>query len=395
MAIADDIHTKVVRWPSGRNEPSAAVVHAVGTPLLLAGEGRRRGERKSSGICLRMFLHRIAMLAAVLCTLLGIGVLPVSAQATLDAVRQRGELLCGVSEGIAGFSAQDAQGIWTGLDVDFCRALAAAIFNDPGKVSFVPLSPEGRFASLVSGAVDVLSRNTTWTLTREATMGIQFAAVTYYDGQGFMVRKSQERSSARELDGANICVQSGTTTELNLDDYFSVNGIAYTKISVPSSTQAVQAYAEGRCDVLTSDIGQLYAARQLLPAPDENVVLPDIISKEPLGPAVRASDASWLNIVKWTHNAMVYAEELGVSRANIDEEMNANGAEIKRLLGIHPGLGHALGLPDDWAARIIRHVGNYGESFARNLGSESNLHIPRGFNDLWTRGGLQYAPPFR
>jgi general L-amino acid transport system substrate-binding protein len=334
-------------------------------------------------------------LAAPVWALLAAGTLPAPAQTTLDAVRGRGELLCGVSEGIAGFSAQNAEGIWTGFDVDFCRALAAGIFDDPSKVVYVPLSPAAGFAALVSGAVDILSANLTWTLAREATMGIQFAAVTYYDVQGFMVRRSRGAASARDLDGASICVESGTTLELNLQDYFAVSGMAYDKVSLSGPEQAVSAYSEGRCDVLSSDAGHLYAVRRLLPAPDEHAILPDIISKEPLGPAVRADDPGWLNLVKWTHYAMVDAEELGVSSANLEESKNSGGAEAKRLLGIYGGLGQALGLPRDWAARIIRDVGNYGESFERNLGVESSLGIPRELNRLWSQGGLQYAPPFR
>lgn len=344
---------------------------------------------------LHTLLLSFATLAASVCALFAVGVQPASSQTTLETVQRRGELLCGVSEGIAGFSAQNTEGVWTGLDVDFCRALAAAIFNDPSKVTFIPLGPEGRFASLVSGAVDVLSQNTTWTLARDTTMGILFATVTYYDGQGFMVRKSRGVTSARELHGASICVLAGTTTELNLDDYFGVNDVDFSKVSASSPAQAVSAYSEGRCDVLTGDVGQLYGARLLLPAPDDQIILPDVISKEPLGPAVRADDVPWLNLVKWTHYAMVDAEELGITQANLEESVNSGGAAIKRLLGVYAGLGQALGVSDDWAVRIVRHVGNYGESFERNLGTGSGLGIPRGLNRLWTEGGLQYAPPFR
>lgn len=332
---------------------------------------------------------------SVLALALALAAFPAAAQATLKAVQERGQLRCGVSGGVPGFSEKNAQGVWTGLDADLCRALAAAIFDDPSKITFIPLSPENRFAALVSGSVDVLSRNTTWTLAREATMGLQFAAVTYYDGQGFMVRRSRGATSARNFDGARICVQTGTTTELNLEDYFDAGKINYTKVSMPSTAEAVRAYSDGRCDVLTSDIGQLYAARARLSAPDEHVVLPEVISKEPLGPAVRSGDIPWLNLVKWTHYAMVDAEELGISQASLGQAMESDRAEVRRLLGTYAALGQALGLTNDWAARIIHHVGNYGESFDRNLGEGSKLGIPRGFNRLWTQGGLQYAPPFR
>jgi general L-amino acid transport system substrate-binding protein len=345
----------------------------------------------------------LAAFAAAVSVSLALAAHPATAQTTpqvfregtLKTIERRGELRCGVSGGLPGFSVQDEKGGWSGLDVDFCRALAAAIFDDPSKVAFAPLPPGDRFAALVAGAVDVLARNTTWTLAREATMGIAFAAVNYYDGQGFMARKGRGRENVDQLGGAKICVQSGTTTELNLDDYFSVRKAAYEKIAAPNMAEAMGAYADGRCDVIASDVGQLFGLRVLLDAPDEHVILPDVISKEPLAPAVRVDDAAWLNVVKWTHFAMVEAEELGVSQATLDQAMESEKAETQRLLGSSAGLGQALDLPSDWAARIIRHVGNYGETFDRNVGDGSTLKIPRGLNRLWTAGGLQYSPPFR
>lgn len=318
-----------------------------------------------------------------------------AAQGTLKAVQERGAVRCGVSEGLPGLSAKDAKGQWTGLDVDLCRALAAAIFDDPSKVVFTPLSTEKRFVALASGDIDVLSRNTTWTLTREAGLGMQFAAVTYYDGQGFMVRSSRGATSPSQLDGARICVESNTTTELNLQDFFRINKIRYEELAFPRAEEALRAYDEGRCDVLTGDVAQLHSERLQLKTPDEHAILPDVISKEPLGPAVHEGDDQWLNLVKWTHFAMVNAEELGVSQKTLPQAIESDRAEIKRLLGGYAALGEALGLSNDWAARIIRHVGNYGEVFERNLGTGSRLAIPRGLNRLWSDGGLQYAPPMR
>jgi general L-amino acid transport system substrate-binding protein len=341
-------------------------------------------------------------LAITACTLLATSLpsaaqttLPSAAQTTLQAVKARGEVRCGVSEGLPGLSARDENGQWSGFDVDMCRALAAAIFDDPTKVAFTPLSTEKRFAALASGEIDVLSRDTTWTLTREAGLGMEFAAVTYYDGQGFMVRKNRGATSVAQLDGAKICVDSNSTTQLNLEDHFHVNRIKYEEVAVPTVREAVRAYDEGSCNVLTGDVVQLYSERLQLKQPDEHVILSEVISKEPLGPAVHQGDDQWLNLVKWTHFAMVNAEELGVSQKTLSQATESDKAEIRRLLGIYAALGEALGLSNDWAVRIIRHVGNYGEVFERNLGSGSNLAIPRGLNRLWTDGGLQYAPPMR
>ena len=314
---------------------------------------------------------------------------------TLKAVQGRGTLTCGVSQGIIGFSAPSESGQWSGFDVDFCRALAAAIFQDVGRVTFVPLAANERFQALQSGKVDVLSRNSTWTMSRETDLGLVFAAVTYYDGQGFMVRRARNVSSALELGDSRVCVQAGTTTEVNLADFFSANGMKFQLVSAASSDEAAKAYDSGRCDTLTSDVSQLYAARLRMTRPDDHLVLPDIISKEPLGPAVRQGDPQWLNIVKWTHFAMVNAEELGVSSRTIDDALRSTKPEVRRLLGAEGTYGEQIGLSRDWVVQIIRLVGNYGEVFDRNVGVKSPLAIARGVNQLWTMGGILYAPPIR
>jgi general L-amino acid transport system substrate-binding protein len=314
---------------------------------------------------------------------------------TLKAVKERGALVCGVSQGIYGFSAADANGNWNGFDVDLCRAVAAAIFNDAGRVRFIPLSATDRFATLQSGEIDLLARNSTWTMSRETDLSLSFAAVTYYDGQGFLVRNARNVTSALELEGTKVCVQGGTTTELNLADYFRANTMTHEQITLASASDARNAYDSGRCDVLTSDVSQLYGERLKLAHPEDHVVLPDVISKEPLGPAVRQGDDQWFNIVKWTHFAMINAEELGVSSKTIEEAMKSNKPDVRRLVGSEGNHGEQLGLTRDWVLRIITRVGNYGEVFERNLGVESRLTIPRGLNQLWTRGGIQYAPPIR
>jgi general L-amino acid transport system substrate-binding protein len=314
---------------------------------------------------------------------------------TLKAVKDRGTLVCGVSHGIYGFSAADEKGNWSGFDVDFCRAIAAAIFNDAGKVRFVPLSAEDRFARLRSSEVDVLSRNSTWTMSRETGLKLTFAAVTYYDGQGFLVRSARNATSGLELGGAKVCVQRGTTTELNLADYFRANQMKLEAVALPSADETLKAYDTGRCDVFTSDISQLHAERLKLAKPDEHVVLPDIISKEPLGPVVRQGDEQWFNIVKWTHFAMLNAEELGVTSKTVDEAVRSDKPDVKRLVGTEGNYGEELGLTNDWAVRIVKLVGNYGEAFERNVGTGSRLAIPRGINQLWDAGGIQYAPPIR
>jgi general L-amino acid transport system substrate-binding protein len=314
---------------------------------------------------------------------------------TLNAIKDRGQLICGANGTLAGFGLPDPQGNWTGFDVDFCRAIAAAIFNDPSKIKFVPLTAKDRFTALQSGEVDVLSRNTTWTLSRDTSLGLDFAAVTYYDGQGFMVRKSLKVTSALELNDAAVCVQQGTTTELNLADYFRANHMGLKTVTFATGDEALKAYESGRCDTYTTDSSGLYGERLKLAEPAEHLVLPEIISKEPLSPAVRHGDSQWTDIVRWTHFAMVDAEELGVSKANVDEKMKSDDPETRRMLGAEGQYGEALGLTNDWVYRIIKHVGNYGEVFERNVGQGSPLKIVRGLNALWTKGGLQYGPPFR
>jgi general L-amino acid transport system substrate-binding protein len=314
---------------------------------------------------------------------------------TLDAVKNRGQLNCGVNTALPGFSQPDRQGVWTGLDVDFCRAIAAAVLNDPQKVRFVPTSSVNRFATLQSGEVDVLARNVTWTSSRDTSLGFNFAPVNYFDGQGFMVRKSAGLKSAKELSGATVCVNQGSTTELNLADYFRANNLQLKVVSFPTGEESTKAYETGRCDSLTTDSSGLYAQRLTLANAAEHVILPEIISKEPLAPAVRHGDDQWLDIVKWTHYAMITAEELGVTKANVDEQLKSANPDVKRLLGTEGKHGEALGLTNDWAVRAIRAVGNYGESFERNVGVGSALKIERGLNALWTKGGLQYAPPIR
>jgi general L-amino acid transport system substrate-binding protein len=314
---------------------------------------------------------------------------------TLKAVKERGSLACGVSQGLYGFSAPDEKGGWSGFDVDFCRALAAAIFNDPGKVKYVPLNATERFPALKSNVIDVLSRNTTWTMSRETSLGLSFPAVTYYDGQGFLVRDALKAESALELGGKSVCTQTGTTTELNLAEYFGSNRMSYDLATFATADEAVKAYESGRCQVLTSDVSQLYGERLKLAKIADHVILPEIISKEPLGPAVRQGDEQWFNIVKWVHFAMVNAEELGVSSRTIDDALRSQKPEVKRLVGTDGDYGEQLGLTKDWAARIIRLVGNYEEVFERNVGTGSRLGIPRGINNLWSSGGIQYAPPIR
>jgi general L-amino acid transport system substrate-binding protein len=343
-------------------------------------------------------MNRVATAAigtiAVIAAVAGLVAAPAAAQ-TLKTVKERGTLLCGVGQGLVGFSIADDKGNWSGFDVDFCRALSAAIFNDPGKVKYVLLSANDRFGALTSGAIDVLSRNTTWTMSREIALGLSFAGVTYYDGQGFLIPSALNVETALELGGKSVCVQNGTTTELNVGDFFGANRMKYEKIALATADEALKAYESGRCNVLTSDISQLYAERLKLAKPGSHTILPDIISKEPLGPAVRQGDVQWFNIVKWAHFAMVNAEELGVSSATIDEALKSQKPDVKRLVGAEGDYGEKLGLTKDWAARIVRLVGNYDEVFERNVGTASRLGIPRGINNLWTNGGIQYAPPIR
>jgi general L-amino acid transport system substrate-binding protein len=334
------------------------------------------------------------MMSVALGAALGMVAGAASAQ-TLNQVKTRGVLQCGSNTGLAGFGQPDAQGNWTGLDVDFCRAIAAAIFNDAAKVKFVPLSAKDRFTALQSGEVDVLVRNTTWTMSRDTSLGLEFGPVNYYDGQGFMVRKKLKIASAMELSGASVCTQQGTTTELNLADFFRANKLKYEVVTFATSDETTKAYDAGRCDAFTTDASGLYSERLRLTNPDDHMVLPEIISKEPLGPAWRHGDNQWGDIVKWTHYAMLTAEELGVTKANVDEQLKSANPDVKRLLGTEGKFGEAIGLTNDWAYRVIKHVGNYGEVFEKNVGQGSRLKIARGVNALWNKGGLQYAPPIR
>lgn len=323
----------------------------------------------------------------------------VSAQAagagTLSEVRSRGELRCGVNTGLAGFAAPDDAGQWRGIDADFCRAVAAAIFGSGEKVKFVPLNAKERFTALQSGEVDLLSRNTTWTMSRDTSLGLTFTGVMYYDGQGFMVRKSLGLSKVEQLAGASICVQTGTTNEQNLADYFTTRNLSYRPVVFERLDEAISAYTTGRCDSFTTDSSQLISERTQLPNPGDSVMLPELISREPLGPAVRQGDDQWAGIVRWTHFAMLNAEADGVTQQNVDEMLKSPNPEIRRLLGLEGGFGAGLGLSNDWAVAILKAVGNYGESFERNLGSGSRLGIPRGLNALWKDGGLHYPPPIR
>ena len=338
-------------------------------------------------------MKRVAVVLGLTATL-GLASTAASAQ-VLKTVKERGTLACGVSQGLPGFSSPDDKGAWTGLDVDLCRAIAAAIFNDASKIKFVPLTANARFTALQSGEVDVLSRNTTWTSSRDTSLGFNFAAITYFDGQGFMVKKSLKVNSALELNGASICTQSGTTTEANAADYFRANNMKYEVVKFETADEAIKAYDSGRCDGFTSDVSQLYSMRLKLTAMNDHVVLPEVISKEPLGPVVRQGDDQWFDVVKWVHFAMINAEELGVSSKSVDEAMKSPQPEIKRLLGLEGAYGEQLGLTKDWVVRIVKLVGNYGEILEKNVGSGSKLGIARGLNRLWTKGGIQYAPPVR
>jgi general L-amino acid transport system substrate-binding protein len=313
----------------------------------------------------------------------------------LKAVQDRGALNCGVSEGLYGFSARDSNGNWSGFDVDLCRAIAAAIFNDVSKINYVPLDANRRFEALQSGSIDVLSRNTTWTMSREIELGLTFAATDYYDGQGFLIPRAMGKETALDLDGVKICVQTGTTTELNLADYFGANKMKYEVIASTTLEGAIKGYDSGQCNVLTADVSALFGIRLLLSKPDDHLILPDVISKEPLGPVVRQGDTQWFNIVKWVHFAMVNAEELGVTSKNIDEALKSDKPDVKRLVGTEGSYGERMGLTKDWAARIVRLVGNYGEVYERTVGVGSPLVIPRGINQLWSKGGILYAPPIR
>ena len=320
---------------------------------------------------------------------------------TLDDIKTKGFVQCGVSQGLIGFSNPDEANNWTGMDVDFCRAVASAVFGDPQKVKFTPLTAKDRFTALQSGEVDILSRNTTWTMTRDTSLGLKFAGVMYYDGQGFLVKSSLGVDSALKLSGAAVCTQTGTTTELNLADYFKANKMEYKVVAFEKNEEVLAAYQDGRCDVFTTDQSGLYADKLKFANPADHVVLPEIISKEPLGPLVRQGDDAWFNVVKWTYFALLNSEELGVTQANVGEMMTSANPEIQRLLGIKnadgtaAGFGTGLGVSEEWVVQIIKGVGNYGEIFERNVGLNTPLKIARGKNALWNAGGLQYAPPIR
>jgi len=315
---------------------------------------------------------------------------------TLEDVRAKGFVQCGVSQGLPGFSNPDDAGNWTGIDVDLCRAVAAAVFGDADAVKYTPLSAKQRFTALSSGEIDILSRNTTWTMTRDTQLGLNFAGVNYYDGQGMMVPKSLGVKSALELDGANICTNTGTTTELNITDYFRANGMSFNLVAFEKADEVVAAYDAGRCDVYTTDRSGLAAQRTKLTNPDDHMVLSEIISKEPLGPVVRQGDDQWFNVVRWTLNAMINAEEMGISSANVNKLTYSDVTPAEaRFIGKEGKFGAELGLADDWAYQIIRQVGNYAESYDRNVGPDTPLKLDRGVNALWSKGGILYAAPIR
>jgi general L-amino acid transport system substrate-binding protein len=335
-------------------------------------------------VALRLFLTAAALAIA-----------GTASAATLDVVKERKELVCGVTTGLPGFSAPNDQGKWSGFDAEYCKAIAAALFDNPEAVRFAPTTPKDRFTALQSGEIDVLARVTTWTLSRDASLGFDFVGVSYYDGQGFLVRNDLKVTSGKELDGASVCTQSGSTTELNLSDYFRANNQKYELVTFESNSEVVKAFEAGRCEVLSTDRSGLAAQRLLLAKPDDYSVLPDTFSKEPLGPLTRQGDSQWTDIARWTLSALVAAEEFGVTQANVDEQLKSANPEVRRLLGADGNLGEQLGLTKDWAYRIIKHVGNYGEVYDRTLGAKTPLKLERGLNALWTKGGLQYALPFR
>lgn len=316
--------------------------------------------------------------------------------ATLDDVKSRGELLCIVNTGLPGFSYTDEKGAWKGFDTDFCHGMAAAVLGDASKVQFKPATGKTRFTILNSGEGDIIYRNTTWSFVRDVDVKLTFVGVNYYDGQGFMIKKSKGVSSAKDLDGASVCIQTGTTTELNLADYFRANNISYEPVPIESNEEARTNYLADRCDVYTTDASGLAATRATFEKPTDHAILPEIISKEPLGPAVRQGDDQWADIARWVFNATVAAEELGITQANVEEKAKGtDNPEINRLLGAEGNLGEMLGLEKDWAVKVIKAVGNYGEIFERNVGPKTDIGLERGLNALWTNGGLQYTPPFR
>lgn len=315
---------------------------------------------------------------------------------TLDDVKAKGFIQCGVTTGLAGFAAPNDKGVWEGFDVDVCRAMSAAIFGDPDKVKYTPTTAKERFTALQSGEIDVLARNTTWTLSRDVNLGFEFVGVNYYDGQGFMVKKGLGVKSAKELDGARVCLQAGTTTELNLADYFAAEGMKYDSVLFDTADEVREAYIKDTCDVYTTDQSGLYAQRSVIADPENHIVLPEIISKEPLGPLVRHGDNKWGDLARWTLNTMITAEELGITSANVDDQRaNTKNPGIARILGTSGDLGAQLGISNDFAYNIIKSVGNYGEVFERHLGASTPLNIARGLNAQWNKGGILYAAPMR
>ncbi len=341
-------------------------------------------------------MKRFAFASVVTMFAIAAGAPAAHAGATFDAVKARGTLVCGVHTALYGFAAPDDKGVWRGLDVDMCRAVAAAMFGDATKVKYVPLSAQARLTALQSGEIDMLSRNTTWTLTRATANGLSFAPVNYYDGQGFMVAKKLGVESAKQLSGATVCVQTGTTTELNLADFFRAMKMEVKPVTIEKYEEVTSAFFAGRCDAITSDASQLAAIRANdAPNADDYIILPELISKEPLAPAVRQGDDQWRNLVTWAIYAMIEADEKGITSAKVDEAAKSADPNIKRFLGVTPGFGQALGVDEKWAYNIIKQVGNYGESFDRNVGMGSKLKLSRGLNAQWLNGGLMYAPPFR
>jgi general L-amino acid transport system substrate-binding protein len=339
--------------------------------------------------------HAFVPLAAATALALGIAI-PAHAGKTLDAVKARGEVICGVNTSAPGFSSTDSKGRWQGLDVDTCRAVAAAVLGSGDKVKFVPLNSQQRFTALQSGEIDILSRNSTWTLTRDASLGIVFTGINYYDGQGFMVPRKLKVDSAKKLNGATVCVQAGTTSEKNVADFFLANGMKYKSVVFDTAEAIQSAFFAGRCQVYTTDMSDLAGARTQTAKPDDYAILPEVISKEPLGPAVRRGDDDWFQIVRWSLFALIEAEEAKLTQANVDK-MKAESKDpcVQRLLGVTEDTGKLLGLDKEWAYRIVKQVGTYGESFERNMGPKSPLGLPRGVNKLWNQGGLMYAPPVR
>lgn len=382
-------HVNALAGPRQRRQPLAEHQNVRALQPSIAGAAALLGYSRPKGGAIMAFLRPI---------LFSVSSLVLSSAAsggTLDNVKKKGFLQCGVSQGLPGFSTTDAKSTWTGIDVDVCRAVAAAIFGDATKVKFTPLSAKERFTALQSGEIDVLSRNTTWTLVRDTTLGLDFVGVTYYDGQGFMVRQKSNVKNAKELNGATICVNTGTTTELNVADWFRANNLKYKLLVFEKNDEVVAAYDAGRCDVFTTDQSGLYADRLKLKNPAEHVILPEVISKEPLGPAVRHGDDQWADVVRWSLFALTTAEELGLTQANVDKMKTEQNPEIRRFLGVDGEMGKDLGVGNDWAYQIVKQVGSYGESFERNLGQGSPLKIARGQNALWSKGGLQYPMPVR